>query len=174
MTGPTPVVEGIRSSDAATTGTAQFSFSDSGSLVYLPGQAFSLPQLQLAFVDRNGNTKPLGLPPAPYDALRLSPDGRQLTFDLTDGRERNIWVYALSGGSSMRRLTFGGTNNQAPIWSGDGESIVYRSNREGDTAIYSQRADGNGAAERLTKPESGTTHGEDSGLPGEQKFSLSP
>jgi Tol biopolymer transport system component len=70
----------------------------------------------------------------------------------------------------MRRLTFGGTLNQAPIWSADGEYILFRSNREGDIAVYRQPANGTGSAERLTKPEPLVTHGEDSWVPKEQKF----
>src|SRR5262249_42909068 len=119
--------------------------------------------------DRNGAVKPIGLPLAAYADVRLSPDGKQIVFDFDSGEGRNIWVYPLSGTSSMRRLTFAGTVNMAPIWSEDGEWIVYRSDREGG-GIYRQRADGSGAAERLTKPEAGEFHGLDSWVPREQKF----
>ena len=57
----------------------------------------------------------------------------------------------------MRRLTFGG-KNRAPIWSPDGQWIAFQSDREGDPAIFRQHADGSGTAERLTKPEPGTSH----------------
>jgi hypothetical protein len=54
----------------------------------------------------------------------------------------------------MRRLTFGG-KSRYPVWSPDGLRIAFQSDREGDLAIFSQRTDGTGAAERLTRPEDG-------------------
>jgi Tol biopolymer transport system component len=39
------------------------------------------------------------------------------------------------------------------MWSGDGERIVFQSEREGDRGLFWQRADGVGTAERLTKAE---------------------
>ena len=38
------------------------------------------------------------------------------------------------------------------------QRIAFQSDRDGDTAIFWQRADRTGGAERLTKPEPGTTH----------------
>jgi Tol biopolymer transport system component len=48
-------------------------------------------------------------------------------------------------------LTYGGKNLQ-PIWSTDGQRVLFRSDREGDTGLFWQRADGTGVAERVTKP----------------------
>jgi serine/threonine-protein kinase len=52
----------------------------------------------------------------------------------------------------MRRLTFGGQNRN-PVWSADSQRVFFQSDREGDRAIFSQRADGTGVAERVTKPD---------------------
>jgi hypothetical protein len=41
------------------------------------------------------------------------------------------------------------------VWSPKGNRIAFQSDREGDLAIFSQRVDGDGQAERLTKPEKG-------------------
>ena len=54
-----------------------------------------------------------------------------------------MWIYDLSGASSMRRLTVQG-RNRYPIWSADGERVAFQSDREGDVAIFWQRADGTG------------------------------
>src|SRR5262249_5211185 len=59
--------------------------------------------------------------------------------------------------AALRRLTFEG-RNRFPIWSGDSQRVAFQSDREGDLAIFMQRADGNGTAERLTKPEPGVAH----------------
>ena len=56
----------------------------------------------------------------------------------------------------MRQLTLGG-KNRFPIRSADGQkkTEAFQSDREGDLGIFWQRADGSGAAERLTKARSG-------------------
>ena len=72
----------------------------------------------------------------------------------------------------MRRLTFGG-NNRLPIWSADGQRIAFQSDRDGDRAIFWQAADVSGAAERLTKPDAGTSHVPESWSPGGERFLFS-
>ena len=65
-------------------------------------------------------------------------------------RPRRSGPYELGGATAVRRLTFGG-QNRFPIWTNDGERIVFQSDRDGDRGIYWQRADGASAAERVTK-----------------------
>jgi Tol biopolymer transport system component len=126
-------------------------------LIYVPGPASaSAARIDLAFIDRKGTITPLNLPPGPYEAARVSPDGRRVTFGSDDGKDAIVWVHDLSGASAPRRLTFGG-RNKFPVWSADGERIAFQSDREGDAGIFWQRADG-GRAERLTKAEAGTVH----------------
>jgi Tol biopolymer transport system component len=50
-------------------------------------------------------------------------------------------------------LTFGGTVNQAPVWSPDGKRVAFQSNRERSLSLFSQLADGSGGLERLTTNE---------------------
>jgi serine/threonine-protein kinase len=151
-----PIVEGVRRGGGNT--IAQFSVSETGTLVYVPGPpAGSSVQQDLALVDRKGGVEPLKLPPTAYQHPRVSPDGKHVAYSIDDGKEANIWVYDFSGTIAPRRVTFGG-RNRFPVWSGDGQRIAFQSDREGDAAIYSQRADINGNAERLTKPEPGTAH----------------
>jgi serine/threonine-protein kinase len=153
-----PMIEGVRTANDV----AHFSFSETGTFVYMPGRASGgagppSTQLDLALVDRKGGVQPLRLPPASYQHPRVSPDGKQVAYFIDDGKESNIWLYNLSGTSAPRRLTFGG-KNRFPIWSGTGQRIAFQSDREGDAAIYAQRADISGVAERLTKPEQSTVH----------------
>jgi Tol biopolymer transport system component len=68
----------------------------------------------------------------------------------------DVWIYDLAGASSIRQLTFGG-RNRYPVWSGN-EFVVFQSDREGDAAIFWQRADGATPAERLTKAAQGEIH----------------
>ena len=171
--GAVPIVEGVRRSGGGQTGTAQFSFSDTGSLAYVPGSVIaSSSQVVIGAFDRTGAGQALKLPPGPYDSPRLSPDRKQIGFSSDDGKEAIIWVYDLSGTSSMRRLTFGG-RNRFPIWSADSRRIAFQSDRDGDPAIFWQAADGTGTAERLTKPETGTSHAPESWSPKGDRFLFS-
>jgi serine/threonine-protein kinase len=158
--GPVPIVEGVRRDGLGTgqVGTAQFAVSASGTLAFLPGPAVgsSIGNL-LGLVDRKGNLQPLAVPPGNYAAPRISPDGRFVAFEVEDSQEPSVWIYELAGRTAMRRLTFG-KKNRAPIWSPDGQWVVFQSDREGDLAGFRQRADGTGVAERVTKPEAGEEH----------------
>ncbi len=160
---PVAIVQGV--SRGLTTGIAQLAVSANGTLVYIPGPVTSgVGQRDLAFLDRNGNLQPLKLPPGPYVNPRVSPDGKYVAFETTNGKETAVWIYALSGTSQMRRLTFGG-QNRYPVWSHDSQRIAFQSDRDGDLAIFWQRADGTGLVERLTKPDPGTAHHPDSWSP---------
>jgi eukaryotic-like serine/threonine-protein kinase len=149
-----PLAQGVRSQG----GTAQYAISGTGSLAYVPGTEAGIGGEQnLGMIDRNGKVDFVKLPSAAYIYPRLSPDGSQLAVEIDNGNEANIWIYELSGASQLRRLTFGG-RNRVPAWSADGQRLAFQSNREGDLAIFSQRADGAGSAERLTTPEKDATH----------------
>ena len=155
---PIPIIEGVRRSVGDLTGTAHLSFSNSGSLVYVPGAASTrAPQRDIVLVDRKGGVERLKLPSGPYESPRISPDDKSIAFGSDDSKDASIWIYDLSGTTSMRQLTFGG-RNRFPVWSANGERVVFQSDREGDLGIFWQRADGSGAAERLTRPEPGASH----------------
>lgn len=156
--GPVPVVEGVRRAPQGQVGSAHFSFSNTGSAIYVPGPASTLfNQQDLALIDRNGVVESLRLPRGAYESPRLSPDGTRVTFESEDGKDAIVWVYDLAGTSAMRRLTFGG-RNRYPVWSADGQRVTFQSDREHDLGIFWQRADGTGTIDRLTKPEHGTAH----------------
>jgi dipeptidyl aminopeptidase/acylaminoacyl peptidase len=148
------VVDGVRNLSIA---DAQFSVSDTGSLIYVPGTASTATsRMDLAIIDRKGAITPANVPPGAYEAARVSPDGSRIAFGSDDGKDAIIWIYDLSGSSAPRRLTFGG-RNKFPVWSPDGERIAFQSDRDGDAALFWQRVNG-GRAERLTKAEAGTSH----------------
>jgi serine/threonine-protein kinase len=160
--GSVPLVQGVRRtlrSGPTGTGGAQFSASSTGLLAFVPGPVESglTNDNDLAVFDRKGNAQPLRFPPANYLWPRVSPNGKSVAFGIDDTREISVWLYDLAGGTAMRRLTFGG-RNMYPIWSADGEWVAFWSDRDGDRAIFRQRADGSGVAERLTKPEGGSEH----------------
>lgn len=50
---------------------------------------------------------------------------------------------------TLSQLTFGSDINDAPLWTPDGRTITFRSNRSEPPAIFSKAADGSGAVELL-------------------------
>ncbi len=145
------LVDGVLT--AVNSGASQFSISTNGSLIYVPASE-NKSENTLALVDRDGKVKPLPLPPADYWSPRVSPNGRQIAFHTIEEKaeQQNVWIYDLDGKTSMRQLTFAG-KNAFPVWSPDSERILFQSDRDGDLGLFIQRADGSGAAERITKPE---------------------
>jgi eukaryotic-like serine/threonine-protein kinase len=157
--GPIPVLEGVARSITARTasGFAQFAVSASGSIVYVGGPAQLSDQPRLIVMDRNGVIEALKVPAGVYERPRVSPNGTQVAFNSDDPKSAAIWIYDLSGNSSIRQLTFDG-RNRFPVWSADGSYVAFQSDREGDAAIYWQRSDGSAKAERLTRAKPGDTH----------------
>ena len=70
--GPIPVIEGVMRS-AATTGTAQFSFSKDGTLAFAPGIGRS--DQHLLWIERSGQASQLTDKTGIFSTPRLSPDG---------------------------------------------------------------------------------------------------
>jgi len=140
-----PVVDNVL--QAPTYGSAEYSFSDSGSLVYVPGNVQVVPS-RLVWVNRSGGEQPLSAPPRAYMLPKLSPDGRRVAVVIAE-QEPQIWLYDLPR-ETLSRFTFEGDANNGPLWTPDGRRIVFNSNKEGQKNIFWQLADGSGGLERLT------------------------
>ncbi len=158
---PLPVIEGILRSAGGRTGVVQLSVSESGAIAYLPGNDVSNRRFFMGFSDRSGKVERLNVPMGTLKSPRISPDGKLIAFapdflETADGPAA-VWLYDLSGNKALRRLTYAG-NSRYPIWTADSSRVVYQSDHEGDRAIFWQRADGIGIAERLTRPDKGTSH----------------
>jgi len=143
---PVPVVEGVMQS---TEGAAQFSFSNLGWLVYIPG-GIQRVERTLVLVNRKGVGKPLRVPPRPYVSPRLSPDGQRLAVAIQETNS-DVWVYDLSR-DTLSRLTFGGLSRW-PLWTPDGKRLAFQSSSAGPANLFWMPADGSGAVERLTTSE---------------------
>jgi len=118
---PVPVVRGVAGDTP--TGAAHFSCSDGGTLAYVPGSNQS--GRLLAWVGRDGTVKPVDLPVAIYNDLRVSPDGARAVVAVGYSGSADIWVYDFNR-RTFTRLTFDAIN-ATPIWSGDGSSVLYAS-----------------------------------------------
>jgi serine/threonine protein kinase/Tol biopolymer transport system component len=118
--------------------------SASGTLAYQNHQELTR---HLTWVDRSG---------APIDALspemsvykpRLSPDESFVVGTRPSGAE-DIWMTNLNG-PSLRRLTFGDTTENFPVWSSDGSRVAYLRSQRG---IYAADADGVGESQLTETP----------------------
>jgi serine/threonine-protein kinase len=146
--GAVPILEGVMRADS--TGAANFSFSNLGSLVYIPGGGFRALVKVLAFVDRDGTVQQLPAAPHRYDLPRLSPDGTRVAVEINSAGNLDVWIYDITR-NTMDQLTFEG--GRYPCWTGDGKWVTFSSIRDRASNIYWKQADFSGEAQRLTTSE---------------------
>ncbi len=72
--------------------------------------------------------------------LDVSPDGQWIAFR-PSGRQEDLFLIR-SDGSSLRQLTDDPYKDRGPIWSPDGKTIAFYSNRSGRYDIWTIRPDG--------------------------------
>ena len=140
----TPVIEGVFYNSSG--GFADYTFSDSGLLVYRAETRALTTGGTLQWLDRKGVAQALPAPPRQYRAVRLSPDGQRAVGVQSDARRGDIWIYELLRGA-LTRLTSGGYNEN-PVWTPDGRRVAFGST-EGTGGIYWAPADGSGNPELL-------------------------
>lgn len=143
---PVPIEEGGWMNRGS--GQASIGFSNNGVLVFAPSGPRSFESFALAWMDRQGKTRPLLETLRSYFSARLSPDGQKVATDINAAND-DIWVYHITRGT-LTRLTFAGGNNDLPIWSPDGKYVVYSAEKGKSPNIFRKPWDGSGAEERLT------------------------
>ena len=123
-------------------GTGQFDFSRGpsghGTLAYVRAGANASGMTMLQWADPTGKKEPLPAKPGAYHSLSLSPDGKRVALAGSEGAGAGVWVYDPQR-DTMTRLTFGGGNFDNPVWSPDGQYVVFASYGNG---IFQARADG--------------------------------
>jgi serine/threonine-protein kinase len=163
---PVSVIEGIRRGEpVGANATAHFSFSNSGTLVYVRGPAGTSTDsdLDLVLGDRSGAFERIKVPSGRYAQPRISPDGKQVAVSVQKGSDSWISIYDLSGAAALRRLTYV-SHDRFPVWSPDSRRVAFQSDRDGDLGIWWQDADG-GGVERLTRAPTGESHTPDAWSP---------
>jgi serine/threonine-protein kinase len=127
----------------ATTGTAQYALSASGTLVYA-ARASAARGADLVWVDRHGNEQRVPDLHGHFESLRLSFDGRRVVI----GSVNDLWLHEL-GSSGLQRLTFDDVN-QWGVWTPDGARIAFsRPVRGGTPAVFWMSTDVGGKAEPI-------------------------
>ena len=139
---PAPVLEGVWTTPL---GAANFAVAANGSLVYVAGLARPASRNTIASVDRQGRVSGLpGVPPDLYRDVRVSPDGARLAL----ATRTDVSTYEFAR-ATLSRLTTDPAEDRSPLWTSDGQRIVFTSRRAGYLELFSRQADGTGADERL-------------------------
>ena len=150
--GSFPIVEGVFN----TTSFLNYSISNSGMLAYVPGDSTALNQCAFVWVDREGNEKLLDASPnSYYDYFKISPDGTRVALTIIRGAPYDLWIRDPVR-ETVRRFTFTGSYNGTPIWTPDGQRVIFDSRREGEReSIYWKPANGSGKAELIASVPNG-------------------
>jgi len=132
-----PVAEGIR---YGTEDNRLSASATSDTLAYL-----LWPQRRrLVWVDRTGREQGALGAVGDYEDVRISPDGRRVAVAQRDparGQNVDVWVVDAARGTGTR-VTTERTDEFDPVWSPDGERIVYVSDRGGFYDLYERPAVG--------------------------------
>jgi serine/threonine-protein kinase len=148
---PVPVMDQVVTSH---NGGVNLSMAGDGTLIYVPGGVQPYHST-LVWVDRQGREEPLKAPPRLYLYPRLSPDGTRVALDVRD-QERDIWIWDLAR-ETLTRFTFDPRPDTHPLWTPDGQRVLFRSARSGPFNLFWQAADGTGTVERLTESQNNPT-----------------
>ena len=133
-----PVAEHIQTGPSVT-GTAKFSVSATGVVVYRSG----VTEERLTWFDRGGKRLESVGEPSDMSGIFFSPDRKTVAVVARDasGPKPDIWLYNVLRGIRTR-FTFDLAQDSNPVWSPDGRTIVFRSDRTSLGNLYRKPADG--------------------------------
>ena len=146
---PVPVDENV---GTKVNGAVSFSIAGEGALIYVRGEVASEAQRTLVWVDREGREEPLSLPPRAYTRVAVSPDGARAAVVIEEPDNNDVWTSELARGTLIK-VTTDPANDDAPLWTPDGQQLVFSSNRDGLVGLFLKAADGRGDVEQLVTLE---------------------
>lgn len=145
---PAPIIEDVSFHDA--TGTAGFTFSQSGTFVYVAAGRENQMR-PIVVIDEKGKHEELLVPKGRYSRPRPSPDGTRVAVAIKDGPTAHIWIYEF-GNQRFSRFALQNGNSNFPIWTPDGKYLIFSSDMPNPgPGIYWMRSDGSGAPQRLVE-----------------------
>jgi Tol biopolymer transport system component len=116
-----------------------------GSVIYRTASAIG--ERRFTWFDRAGTV--LGSTGEPMEggiSPSMSPDGCCVAFSRSVNGNQDIWLLDLDSGD-VTRFTFDAGIDFVPLWSPDGQRILFSSNRSGAFDLYEKPATGAGAEE---------------------------
>ena len=142
---PFPVMENVMFT--ASQDYSNFSVSKNGTLVFWKGNNIGR---QVGWFDRAGKQIGLVGPPAEYNDIVLSPDGKRAAAQRLDGSNSDIWIIDLERGLPVR-FTFSQNSEDNPSWSADGSYLYYTSTDSTQSIICRKPSGGAGGEEQIYK-----------------------
>ena len=112
----------------------------------------------LVWVDRLGRETPVNAPDRPYYSVALLPDDTRIAVTIDDGQYD---IYTMEASRPTLTPVVVAGRDALPIWTPDGQELVFQSDRDGRSNLYRQRADGTAAAVRLPPSENTLIPGSD-------------
>jgi dipeptidyl aminopeptidase/acylaminoacyl peptidase len=130
-----------------------FSAPPTGALLFRAGAAN--PSTQLTWFDRKGNSLGTVGDPSEFadnSPVALSPDGKRAAFSRTNPGDGNtdIWLYEFARNVASR-FTADPGEDVNPVWSADGKTVAFASQRNGTWRVYQRASDLVGGEELLYK-----------------------
>lgn len=137
-------------------GTALYSLSENGILVYQKGR--SSEARQYTWFDRTGKeVGRVGNSMRSLNSFAISPDRKRFVLERPSdsGSGTDLWLADIARGTESR-FTFDPSLNSGPVWSPDGTRIAFESNRgDGTARVYQRRTNNMGADELLWENKTG-------------------
>ena len=119
--------------------------SASGDLLYAEG-ATGLDR-QLEWIERDGITRAVDSSwTETFESVSVSPDGTRLAVSFAGEAGVDLWIKQLDRGPASR-LTFADGSDDRAVWSADGRTVMFVSERGENRDLYTKRTDGVGTAE---------------------------
>ena len=122
-------------------GYGAFAVSEHGELAFQSGAIAGL-RSELAWFDRQGRRLPLPVVPGNVADPSIAPDGSRVAVMQWENMSSNIWMVDVERGSTSPLTTHPGVE-WSPVWSPDGHSVVFSSNRDGPGDLYRTTLGGN-------------------------------
>jgi Tol biopolymer transport system component len=143
-----PVVLARDTSHESFTARGLFSVSDNGVIAY---STMRMPAMRLVQIDRDGETRELGVAPGTYWDLAPAPRGTTVALTEMNARTatRDILLVSLDTGA-RRQITTDPVDDAMPVWSPDGGRLAFSSRRLGSYDIFVTDLAGGAARPLLT------------------------
>ena len=143
---PVLVAQQVRNNPS---GYADFTISENGTLVYVPGSGSAPHAHRLVWVDRDGKETLVTQEEKDYRVPRISPDGKLISVSVFTAGINQVWNYDLEA-ESLSRLTFEEERSGSSAWSPDSKWLIFQSGDAAEGGLVRQPADRSLPQERLT------------------------
>jgi Tol biopolymer transport system component len=142
---PIPVLDPVPVSSSLNGNSGVF-ISQGGALV----TGLQSKLAQLAWVGRDGASRPISREIRNFSQPRLSPDGRRIAVLISDGAKADVWIHDLETGTLSRLTTLESVTSVE--WSPDGKQVIYPAGGyESKAAVWAQSVDAASPPEQLTQ-----------------------